>query len=618
MAEHRGSGFPEGAGTPGPDDGEDLREAGRGFVAAQVPGAVRDADGRVVWDADAYGFLAGPPPDTADPLLWRQGRLRSRQGLYEVTDGVYQVRGLDLAHMTLVESGHGVVVVDPLGSAETAAAALALYRGHRGPRPVTGVVLAQAHTDHFGGVKGVLPPAEEGVPVLAPAGFLEHAVSETVYAGPVAARGAVRAYGTVLPKAPDGQIGAGPGPTASTGTLTLVRPTVEVVRAGQEEVVDGVRFVLQPAPGAGAPAATNFLLPERRALFVVENAAHALQDVPALCGARAGDARAWARFLDGTVRLLAGSADVLLSSHHWPTWGRERVERLLCGQRDLFAYLHDQTLRLANQGLTAAEAAERFRLPPPLERLWRSRGHYGPLDDAVRAVHRRWTGSGEDGPARRWGHPPADAGRRYVECLGGGDAVVARAREYAAAGDLRFAATLLDHVVLAEPGHSEARGELASVYRRLGYASADGGRRNAYLTAALELQGELPKTDRDVDPEAVSALTVDQIVDSLAARVNGPRAWEMHLVMDWSLVEESRVWRLTLSNGALTSRSFAEGEQPPGAPAGLSLTLSRTQLMAMLGGAPLEGVDLQGDPAILGRLVSVLDAPDLMPGPLAP
>ncbi|PLW72679.1 hypothetical protein C0036_11315 [Streptomyces sp. DJ] len=205
-----------------------------------------------------------------------------------------------------------------------------------------------------------------------------------------------------------------------------------------------------------------------------------------------------------------------------------------------------------------------------------------------------------------------------MECLGGGDAVVARAREYAAAGDLRFAATLLDHVVLAEPGHSGARGELASVYRRLGYASADGGRRNAYLTAALELQGELPKTDRAVAPEAVSALAVDQIVDSLAARVNGPRAWEMHLVMDWSLVEESRVWRLTLSNGALTSRSFAEGEQPPGAPAGLSLTLSRTQLMAMLGGAPLEGVDLQGDPAILGRLVSVLDAPDLMPGPLAP
>ena len=341
-------------------------------------------------------------------------------------------------------------MIDPLISAETAAAALALYRQHRGDRPVTGVIYTHWHGDHFGGVRGVVTGE---VPILAPAGFLEHAVEENVYAGGAMNRRAVYMYGAELAKTPEGQIGAGLGMTTSTGTVSLIPPTVDITHTGQQETVDGVRIVFQLTPGTEAPAEMNFLFPERRALCMAENATHNLHNLLTLRGALVRDPRIWARYLNEAIVLFGDRADVAFASHHWPTWGHEKVIRFLSEQRDLYAYLHDQTLRMLNQGYTGLEIAELIQLPPALERAWHARGYYGSVSHNVKAIYQRYMGWFDGNPASLWKHPPQEAARRYVDCLGGVDAMVAKARQYVDAGDLRFAAELLSHAVFAEPGH---------------------------------------------------------------------------------------------------------------------------------------------------------------------
>ena len=343
------------------EDRTDFEDADRGMIGALEPCVVKDADGRVVWNNDAFGFLRGECPDTANPSLWRQSQLCARHGLYEVADGVYQVRGLDLSNMTLVEGRRGVIVIDPLVSTETAAAALSLYRRHRGGRPVTGVIYTHSHVDHFGGVEGVV---SDEVPILAPEGFLEHAVVENVYAGTAMLRRGVYHAGTSLEAGPRGLIGTGLGQTGSTGTVSLLPPTVDITHTGQEETLDGVRIVFQSTPDTEAPSEMNFLFPERRALCMAENATHNLHNILTLRGAVVRDARIWSRYLNEAITLFAADADVAFASHHWPTWGRDRIVRFLSQQRDLYAYLHDQTLRMLNQGWTGSEIAKRMQLPP--------------------------------------------------------------------------------------------------------------------------------------------------------------------------------------------------------------------------------------------------------------
>jgi glyoxylase-like metal-dependent hydrolase (beta-lactamase superfamily II) len=323
------------------EDRGDFEDADRGLIGSLDPGVVKDASGRVVWDNDAFAFLREDCPETANPSLWRQSQLCARQGLFEVTEGIYQVRGLDLSNMTIVEGDRGVIVIDPLISTETAAAALALYRQHRGDRPVTGVIYTHSHGDHFGGVRGVVTGE---VPILAPAGFLEHAVEENVYAGGAMNRRAVYMYGAELAKTPEGQIGAGLGMTTSTGTVSLIPPTADITRTGQQETVDGVLIEFQLTPGTEAPAEMNFLFPDRRALCMAENATHNLHNLLTLRGALVRDPRIWARYLHEAIVLFGDRADVAFASHHWPTWGHDKVIRFLSEQRDLYAYLGANSL----------------------------------------------------------------------------------------------------------------------------------------------------------------------------------------------------------------------------------------------------------------------------------
>ncbi|MFB7610599.1 alkyl/aryl-sulfatase [Streptomyces gardneri] len=600
---------------PSFEDTTDFDDADRGFIGALVPGAVTAADGRTVWDGDVYDFLKADCPDTAHPSLWRQAQLCSRQGLYEVTEGVYQVRGLDLSNMTVVEGERGIIVIDPLISTETAAAALALYREHRGDRPVTGMIYTHSHADHFGGARGILPHGtEEGVPIVAPAGFLEHAVSENVYAGNAMTRRAAFMYGANLPKAPDAQIGAGLGQTTSLGTISLIPPTVDVTGTGQEVVIDGVRIVFQLTPGTEAPAEMNFLFPDLRALCLAENATHNMHNILTLRGAVVRDSRVWSAYLDEAVELFHGQYDVGFASHHWPTWGHDKVVEFLTEQRDLYAYLHDQSLRLLNEGLTGPEVAERIELPPALATSWHARGYYGSLSHNSKAVYQRYLGWFDGNVAHLWEHPPVESAKRYVALAGGPAEMLVKAREYVDADDLRFAATLLNHLVFAEPGSIEAKEALASVYDRLGYGAENGPWRNFYLTSALELREGIVKTDLDTsNPEMAMALTVPMLVDSIAVRIDGPRAWHDDLTVDLLVLDgptgAGTRHRLTLHNGALTQRVVTGA---PRTPAGLTLTLAKAQLLGVLAGQSLQelGVGAEGDPALLARLMSYVTTPD--------
>ncbi|MFG1708321.1 alkyl/aryl-sulfatase [Nonomuraea sp. M3C6] len=579
-------------------DRHDFEDADRGFIVKLSPAVIRTADGGVVWDNDSYDFLQEECPETAHPSLWRQAQLCARQGLYEVTDGIYQVRGLDLTNMTLVEGERGVLVIDPLISIECAAAALKLYRAHRGPRPVTGVIYTHAHPGHFGGVRGV---TDGGVPILAPAGFMEHAVSENVYAGPAMARRAVYMYGPALPSSPEGQIGCGLGLTASTGTMSLIPPTLDITRTGQEERIDGVRIVFHPEAGAEM----NLLFPDRRALCLTESATHNQHNLLTLRGAEVRDARIWVRYLTEAIALFADRADVAFASHHWPTWGRDNIVRLLAQQRDMYAYLHDQTLRLLNKGLTGPEIAEALHMPPELERSWHTHGYHGSVSHNVKAIYQRYLGWFDGNPAHLWEHPPRESAIRYVECLGGGAAVVAFARRYIDENDLRFAAQLLNHAVFADEGNKEARDLLAEVYTRLGHGAENGTWRNFYLTGALEVaDGIVPDTMEATSPDFFAALTVEQVFDSIAIRVDGPRAWHERLTIDWHLTDLGERHRTTLSNGALIQQP-----DPPDDAADLTLRLTKAQLVGLLSGKGVEGVEREGDTTVLQRLVAVLDRP---------
>ncbi|MEZ5323395.1 MAG: alkyl sulfatase dimerization domain-containing protein [Microthrixaceae bacterium] len=586
----------------GPDfaDRQDFEDADRGFVGMLDPCVITADDGRVVWDNDSYDFLDGECPDTANPSLWRQAQLCAKQGLYEVTDGIYQVRGLDLSNMTIVEGDTGVIVIDPAISAECSAAGLALYREHRGEREVSAIIYTHAHVYHFGGVRGVY---REGIPVIAGHGFMEAAVAENVYAGQAMSRRSDFMYGAKLAKGPTGQISAGLGQTNSTGTVGLIEPTLEITETGQEEIVDGVRIRFQMTPGTECPVEMNFLFPDHRALCMAENATHNLHNILTLRGAVVRDARIWSYYLNETIDLFGDDVDVAFASHHWPTWGRDRIVKYLSEQRDLYAYLHDQTLRLMNQGYTGIEIAEMVELPPALDAAWHTHGYYGSASHNIKAIYQRYLGWFDGNPANLWQHPPEAVAQRYVDAFGGADVVMDRARGYIDDGDLRFAAELLNHVVFADPSNTTGREMLAGVYDRLGYGAENGTWRNFFLQGAFELRNDEKPTPLDLaPPDVIAALTVAQLFDTVAIRVNGPKAWDVSAAIDWIVTDADVRHRTELSNGVLIQRDNPAGD------ADLTVTLTKTELIGLLGGAlTLADVETSGDVNTVQKFLDILD-----------
>jgi alkyl sulfatase BDS1-like metallo-beta-lactamase superfamily hydrolase len=587
-------------------DTTDFDDAHRGFIGRLDPCVIRAADGRVVWDNESYRFLDGPAPATASPSLWRQSQLNAIDGLFEVVPGIYQVRGFDLSNITFVEGDTGVLVIDPLISVETAAAALALYRGHRGDRRVVAVVYTHSHVDHFGGVKGVTTPEDVAAgrcAILAPDGFMEHAISENVYAGTAMTRRAGYMYGAALDRGAAGQVGTGLGQTTSTGTVSLIGPTDTITASGERRVIDGIAMEFQLTPGTEAPAEMNLLFPDHAALCMAENATHTLHNILTIRGALVRDPRVWARYITEAVELYGDRMDTVFASHHWPTWGRERAIRYLEEQRDLYAYLHDQTLRLLNKGLNGAEIAETFAMPPALEQAWHARGYYGSVSHNVKAIYQRYMGWYDGNPARLWQHTPVEQATRYVAAMGGLDRVVTLAREAVAAGDLRWAAELLDRAIFTDPDHAEARALQADTLEQLGFGCENGTWRNAYLAGAAELRDGVFGTPVSVAGDIMLALSPEQVFDAIAVRVDGPRAWDERLSIGVVLTDAGEAYRLELRNGVLVHR------RGPADGADVVLRMPAAALPGILAGR-MDGVALEGDASVLPRLLGLLDQPD--------
>ncbi|MGN5237045.1 alkyl/aryl-sulfatase [Rhodococcus sp. SJ-3] len=599
-------------------DTQDFSDAERGFIASLQPGVVKDASGNIVWDSDAFAFLDEECPPTVHPSLWRQSRLCAIQGLYEVTDGIYQIRGLDLSNMTIVEGDTGVIIIDPLISSETASAGLGLYRAHRGERPVVGVIYSHCHIDHFGGVKGVTTEADVAAgrcPVLAPTGFVEHAVAENVYAGTAMARRAAYMYGAALPRGAQGSIGAGLGATTSTGTPTLIPPTVHIDHTGQSEVVDGVRIEFQLTPGTEAPAEMNFYFPDKRALCMAENATHTLHNLLTLRGALVRDPHVWSKYLTESINRYASRTDVLFASHHWPTWDTPRITDFLSVQRDLYGYLHDQTLRAMNKGSVGIEIAEDIDLPPAIEKAWHTHGYYGSVSHNVKAIYQRYMGWFNGNPANLWEHPPVASAKRHVEFMGGAQEVIAKARRSYDEGDFRWVAQVLNYVIFADPDNTEAKALQADTLEQLGYGSENGTWRNFFLMGAYELRnGGIGTPTVTASTDISSALTVEQLFDALALRVDGPRAWDAKITIDWRVSDQSAIHRTQLRNGLLVHFDVGDADLP--APDATFTLTSRALHEALLGGTDLSAmiddgsVVADGNVVALSELVGYLDSPD--------
>ncbi|MEU3001459.1 alkyl sulfatase dimerization domain-containing protein [Streptomyces sp. NPDC006995] len=596
-------------------DTQDFDDADHGFLGTLPAGQIKDSDGRPVWDLGSYDFLTGDAPDSVNPSLWRQSLLAAKHGLYEVVEGIYQVRGFDLSNTTFVEGEEGVVVIDPLLTRETAAAALALYREHRGNRPVTAMVYTHAHADHFGGVKGMITQEEADsgkVPVIAPEAFMEHAISENVYAGTAMSRRSAYMYGAALARGPRGQVGAGLGQTVSTGEITLIPPTREITTTGQEEVVDGVRMVFQMAPDTEAPAEMLIYFPDHKALCTAEDATHTFHNLLTLRGAVVRDPHGWSGYLTEAIDLFGGKAETVFASHHWPVRGAGRVIEFLTVQRDLYGYVHDQTLRLLNKGLTGPEIAEELKLPPVLEKAWSTHGYYGSLSHNVKAVYQRYMGWFDGNPVNLWQHPPRERAVRYLEAFGGADAALALARTSFDAGDYRWAAELLDHVVFARPDHAAARELLADTYEQLGYGAENGTWRNWYLAGASELRdGRFGTPTQTASRDIVSHLSPRMLFDALAVQIDGPRAWNERLSIDVRLTDTGDHYRLRLVNGVLTHTGAEQHDT-----ADATVTLPRASLRVLVGGTldtetlKAAGIHITGDTTVLSRLAAVLDPGD--------
>jgi len=595
------------------DDLTDFHDADRGFIAALSPCVIESADGRVVWDNDAYSFLGGSAPTSVHPSLWRQSTLAAKQGLYEVVPGIYQVRGFDISNVTFVEGDTGIVVIDPLVSTEVAAAALALYRTHRGgERPVVAVIYTHSHVDHFGGVLGVTTQADVdagAVAVLAPEGFVEHAVQENVYAGPAMARRATYMYGTFLPRGPWDQVGCSLGQAPSTGEVALIVPTIDIRETGEKHTIDGVEIEFQMAPGTEAPAEMHFYFPRFRALCMAENATHNLHNLLTLRGALVRDPHAWSGYLTEAIDTFADRADVVFASHHWPTWGRENIVEFLALQRDMYAYLHDQTLRLLNQGYTGVEIAEMFQMPPALEQAWHTHGYYGSVSHNVKAVYQRYMGWFDGNPARLWPHPPAALGPRYVEAMGGIDRVVELAKAAFDSGDFRWAATLLDHAIFTDSEHIAARALYSDTLEQLAYGAENATWRNFFMSGATELRdGNFGTAVTATSMSMLNQLTVEQIFDSLAIRVDGPRSWDLDIAIDITFTAAAANYRLTLRNGVLVYRKVRADL----ATATVTVKVdSKIRLLAVvMGDFTSPGLEISGDQTALEAFMGVLDQPD--------
>ncbi len=585
------------------EDTSDFDNARRGFIDRPETLTIKDANGGIVWDLEQYKQFITPgskAPDSVNPSLWRVAQLNLEYGLFEVTDGIYQVRGYDISNISFIRGETGWIVFDPLVSEETARAAYDLVTKNLGERPVVAVVYSHSHVDHYGGVRGVIDEAdvEAGkVKVIAPEGFLEHAISENVIAGNAMSRRAIYMYGSLLPRNAQGGVGSGLGLTTSRGTVTLIPPTDVLSETGTELVIDGVRMVFQMTPGSEAPAEMNTWLPDFKALWMAENTTNTMHNILTLRGAQVRDPLIWSTYIQEAIDLYADKADVKFQSHHWPLWGREDILSYLEKQRDMYKFMHDRTVNLMNSGYNGAEIADMISLPQELENNWPTRGYYGTLRHNSRAIYQRYMGWYDGNPSNLNVLPPEQSAAKYVEYMGGSDAIMERAGGDFEAGNYRWVSEALKHVVFAEPDNQPAKLLLADALEQLGYQSEAGPWRSVYLQGAFELRNGIPDfaTQGTASPDVIRAMPPEMLFDYLAVRLNGEKAAGADIGLNMEFTDLDETYGLTVRNGVL-NHGPALGE--PDA----TITLAKSTLDAVqLGETTLEDARASGDLEITGE-----------------
>ena len=594
-------------------DEKDFESAERGLIARYPDDVIRDDTGRAVWRFDDYEAMRdAPPPETVHPVLWRQARLNAASGLFRVTDRVYQTRGFDLANMTIIEGDTGLIIVDPLLSVEVSRAGLEHYYAHRPRRPVVAVIYTHSHMDHFGGVKGVisLEDVRNGdVAVYAPAGFLREAVSENVTAGNAMLRRTVYYSGRLLHKGPGGSIGAGLGPAVSTGAQSFIAPTTEIQEPGETRVIDGVEFVFQLANDTEAPAEMMFYLPQFKVLDVAEVAVHTVHNVLTPRGAQVRDTDRWQRTIDRALSDFGGEAEVMIGQHHWPEWGSAAITAHLESQRDFYKLVHDRALHLANQGYTMAEIGDALTLPEGLASAWTLQDYYGTLGSAGKAVFQRYIGWYDGNPANLNPLPTAASASRYVEYMGGADAILERARRDYDAGDYRWVTEVLNRLLFAEPGNAEARALQADALTQLGYQQVSATWRNVYLSAALELRRGVPPIPPGTRADDfVREMSPEMLFDYAAIALSPTRAEGEALSLNVRVTDSDALFSAAIENGIL--RYAAGGAPDPDAEVSLdkaSLEALVSRQVELNDAIDAGSVHVDGDAASAARFFALLD-----------
>lgn len=594
-------------------DQTDFQNASKGFIATLTPTVIKDSAGGISWNMENYGFIKGDAPDTVNPSLWRIAKLNLLNGLFKVTDFVYQIRGFDLSDMTIIEAEKGIIIIDPLVTTEVARAGLKLYYAHRPFKPVIAVIYTHSHADHYGGVRGVVDEndfAAGKVSIIAPEGFMKEAVSENVLAGNAMSRRTLYQYGAMLPRSAHGQVDAGLGKTTSIGTFTLIPPTDTVSKTGETRDIGGIKMQFQMAEDTEAPTEMLIWFPQFKMLDTAEDATHTLHNLYTLRGAQVRDASAWWKVLNFAINQHRTDVEIVIAQHQWPTWGNQNIIKYLSDQRDLFKFIHDRTLNLVNKGLTMNEIAETLTLPPGLSQEWYNRGYYGSVSHNSKAVYQRYMGWYDSNPADLNPLPPVEAAKKYVEFMGGENQVLTNAKKSIAAGEYRWAAEVLKHVVFADPKNQTARDLQADAFEQLGYQSENATWRNEYLMGAYELRHGIPNNPpiSTASVDMVEAMDPELILDYMGVRLNTDKALNKNIHINWKLPEGTE-YGIELRNSVIIYNMNKST-----APADAVLMADKMSFSRLfMQGEPLKNVmassamKISGDPEKIKELQDMLD-----------
>jgi len=575
-------------------DTTDFQNARKGFMGTIPSGEILQDDGSLSYSMKEFDFLTGNQPNTANPSLWRQSRLNSINGLFKVTENIYQIRGFDLANMTLIKGKTGWLIIDPLTVPATAKAAMALVKEKIGDFPVKAILLTHSHIDHFGGMRAFV--SEEDlksgkVKVLAPAGFFEHSISENVMGGNTMSRRAAYMYGSLLPKSVNGSLGSGLGTTTAKGETGILEPTDYITNEnGETRIIDGVKIDLIFTPESEAPAEMMFYFPDLKAFCQAENISHTLHNLYTLRGAQVRNGQKWSQYIDRCIYMFGKDVEVSFGSHHWPTWGNETIINYWEKQRDLYRFIHDQTLRLANVGYTPIEIAEMLKLPETLDKEFYNRGYYGTVSHDAKAQYQLYFGWFDGNPSNLNPLPPSEAGAKYVEFMGGADNVISMAQKSYDKGEYRWVGEVLKHLVFADPKNQKARNLLADAYEQMGYQAESGPWRNFYLTGAKELRmgvKVIPMAGSS-GPDMITGMSSELFFNYIAMRYKGTEENKNKYNFNFILTDRNEKASLIVSNGVVNPRIGSHIEKDVTA----TITMSRLDFAILTSGKGIKLDDL--------------------------